>query len=426
MTRTACRPLVAIVAVAVVLGACTIEQDLTPRVDAAPHSGSEDPREQPASPDPADDARAQPGDGGATDPSEAATPGADTPADRLDDAADAAGDPASSADTTTDPGPGPAQGSSPDPANRAPSASADAASTAEDTPVRVGVLANDHDPDGDALTLASVNTPANGVARVSGGDVVYTPSPDFHGGDTFTYVVSDGRGGTDAATVTITVRPVNDRPVGAADGPYLVQQGAALILTDLLDDDGDPDGDSLAIAQVTDGTHGTVSVVDDTTVEYVHDGSAASGDDVFTYRVTDGTAMSAPIDVRIDVNRRPVVRDDAMTVQVGGSNEVFSFNVITGAVGTGCCSSRESWSGSSGRDTDPDGDALAYIYPRSLSQLETWMTSFSCDADGWCRIGVKACTGLAEPYTFDYITRDARGGQDAATVAFRPLRDCIR
>lgn len=73
-----------------------------------------------------------------------ATPGAETPADLLDDA--------------TGPGPSPSPTSSP---NQAPSAIADVAATAEDASVRVDVLANDQDPDGDELALASVDTPVN-------------------------------------------------------------------------------------------------------------------------------------------------------------------------------------------------------------------------------------------------------------------------
>lgn len=398
MTIASCRSLAALVAAAaVVLGACAIEQDLAPRVDAAPSSTSEE------------------ADGGPADPS-----GTETTADVDDEPAGTPGSPAP--DATTGPGPNPSPANSPAPVNQAPSATADVGSTSEDAPVQVAVLANDRDPDGDELTLASVDTPVAGVAHVRGEHVVYTPDTDFHGEDRFTYVVSDGRGGTDTALVTITVRPVNDVPVGTADGPYLLQQGASITLTALLDNDGDPDGDEVAIALVTDGAYGRASLVDDTTVEYVHGGSAASAEDVFTYRITDGTTRSAPIEVHMDVNRRPVAADDAMTVRVS-NREVFSFNVITGAVGSGCCSSRESWSG--GRDTDADRDALEYVGPRGLRVRPNWMTSFDCAADGWCRIGVDACTGLAEPYRFDYTIRDARGGQDLGEVSFRPLSDCI-
>jgi hypothetical protein len=58
--------------------------------------------------------------------------------------------------------------------------------------------------------------------------VTYTPNPDFYGADSFIYAVSDGNGGTDVATVTITVNPVNDAPEARADGPYLGVAGSAI------------------------------------------------------------------------------------------------------------------------------------------------------------------------------------------------------
>jgi hypothetical protein len=54
----------------------------------------------------------------------------------------------------------------------------------------------------------------NGTVAITGGDtaVTYTPAANFNGSDSFTYTVSDGRGGTQTATVSVTVNPVNDSP----------------------------------------------------------------------------------------------------------------------------------------------------------------------------------------------------------------------
>lgn len=70
------------------------------------------------------------------------------------------------------------------------------------------VLANDSDPDGDSLTIASVTQPARGsVLRInSNTQIRYTPDLGYVGEDTFTYTVTDGNGGTDTATVTVTVQ----------------------------------------------------------------------------------------------------------------------------------------------------------------------------------------------------------------------------
>ena len=71
----------------------------------------------------------------------------------------------------------------------------------------IDVLANDSDPDGDVLTVLSFTQPANGVVTFSGvpGVLHYRANVGFCGLDTFTYTVSDGRGGTATATVTVNV-----------------------------------------------------------------------------------------------------------------------------------------------------------------------------------------------------------------------------
>ena len=93
-----------------------------------------------------------------------------------------------------------------DPVNDAPVAADDAASADEDAAVIVDVLTNDTDIDGDALTVASLGSAANGTLVDNGnGTVTYTPNTDFTGTDSFTYTVSDGNGGTDTATVNVDV-----------------------------------------------------------------------------------------------------------------------------------------------------------------------------------------------------------------------------
>ncbi|HSN70969.1 MAG TPA: autotransporter domain-containing protein, partial [Steroidobacteraceae bacterium] len=64
------------------------------------------------------------------------------------------------------------------------------------------------DPDGDALQISAVGTPANGTAQVSGNGVLYTPAAGFTGTDRFTYTISDSVGATASATVTVTVNAI--------------------------------------------------------------------------------------------------------------------------------------------------------------------------------------------------------------------------
>ncbi|NBC17322.1 MAG: tandem-95 repeat protein [Bacteroidetes bacterium] len=95
-----------------------------------------------------------------------------------------------------------------------PTATADAATTDEDTPVTIDVLANDSDPAGAALTVVDFTRPAHGqLDQSDNGRFVYTPEADFFGEDGFTYLVQNEDGGQAQGSVTITVTPVNDAPV---------------------------------------------------------------------------------------------------------------------------------------------------------------------------------------------------------------------
>jgi len=90
-------------------------------------------------------------------------------------------------------------------ANQAPTAANDQATTKPGVAVTINVTANDSDPNGDSLTVAIVTQPSNGTATVSNNQIVYTSNVGFTGNDSFTYQVSDGKGGAATATVTVTV-----------------------------------------------------------------------------------------------------------------------------------------------------------------------------------------------------------------------------
>src|SRR5205807_2176463 len=87
----------------------------------------------------------------------------------------------------------------------------------EDAAATVDVLVNDHDPDGGALTIQSVSTPAHGTATFAIGTVAYRPAPNYKGSDSFTYTVADAQGNTAIGLVTVTVRGINDLPRAVDD-----------------------------------------------------------------------------------------------------------------------------------------------------------------------------------------------------------------
>ena len=93
--------------------------------------------------------------------------------------------------------------------NGTPNAVDDSISTPVNTGVSVPVLNNDSDPESDPLTIVGVTDGTFGTVTLpAGGDPVYTPIIFYQGTDTFTYTISDGQGGTDTATVNVTVGSV--------------------------------------------------------------------------------------------------------------------------------------------------------------------------------------------------------------------------
>jgi Ca2+-binding RTX toxin-like protein len=86
--------------------------------------------------------------------------------------------------------------------------------------VVIRVLANDRDVDGDRLAVTAVTPPAQGTIVLNAdGTVTYTAGDDFVGTDAFGYTVSDGKGGTATARVTVQVVDPATNTVGLEDDP---------------------------------------------------------------------------------------------------------------------------------------------------------------------------------------------------------------
>jgi uncharacterized protein YhjY with autotransporter beta-barrel domain len=90
-------------------------------------------------------------------------------------------------------------------ANAPPVAVDDVATTARDTAVAIAVLANDSDPDGDAIQVSDASAPAHGTTQASPNGVLYTPAAGYVGPDQFTYIITDSRGASASANVAVTV-----------------------------------------------------------------------------------------------------------------------------------------------------------------------------------------------------------------------------
>ena len=139
---------------------------------------------------------------------------------------------------------------------------ADAATVNEDSGANtINVLANDTDPDGGAISIASVTQPANGAVVITGGGtgLTYAPNANYCNSvsgvpDTFTYTLTPGGSST---TVTVTVTCEDDPPVAVADLATVAEDsGATAIL--VLANDVDVDGGTNLVQSVTQPANGTV------------------------------------------------------------------------------------------------------------------------------------------------------------------------
>ncbi|KSW22077.1 hypothetical protein AOX63_01155 [Pseudomonas sp. ADP] len=115
--------------------------------------------------------------------------------------------------------------------NDAPVAKPDSASTQEDKPVTLNVLANDSDVDGDSLSITSASASNGSVTINTDGTLTYTPKANFSGSDSITYTISDGHGGTASSTVALSVTPVADVPLLNSGSIFALNPGATSITT---------------------------------------------------------------------------------------------------------------------------------------------------------------------------------------------------
>ena len=188
--------------------------------------------------------------------------------------------------------------------NDPPVAVDDTATTVEDTPVTItaaALLANDSDPEGDALSLVSVGNAINGtVALDLSGDVVFTPAADFNGTASFDYTVSDGNTAS-TASVAVTVNAVNDAPV-AGDDSLSAEKNTPITIAaaGLLANDSDVDGDALAITGVAGALNATATLDANGDIQFTPDPDFV-GPASFQYTLTDGNGGTATATVSVDV-----------------------------------------------------------------------------------------------------------------------------
>ncbi|MEJ8856075.1 Ig-like domain-containing protein [Variovorax robiniae] len=319
------------------------------------------------------------------------------------------------------------------PVNDAPVASDDHLVTNEDTPLKLNLIGNDTDVDGDALHLVSINgvaiTPgvAQSIAVPNGridiatdGTITFVPNADYNGPVDFDYVVGDAKGATDTGHVDIRVKPVNDAPV-ARDDNYSTDEDQPIELN-LIGNDIDVDGDALHLvsingvditpgtAQVIDVPHGQILVSADGTVTLVPEADY-NGTIDFDYVVADPTGASDMAHVRIavpPVNDAPIVGNDSFTTP---EDKPVTLDLL-------------------GNDRDVDGDALHLvsingvdITPGVAQAIDVPHGTVNIAADGTITFVPDA--DYNGPVDFHYVVADPDGatGTGRVHVNVTPVND---
>jgi large repetitive protein len=282
--------------------------------------------------------------------------------------------------------------------NGAPTPQDDVASTSQSTPVDVPVLANDADPESDALTVASVGNAAHGKVTINPDSTVrYEPNRHFVGQDSFTYSARDASGNTRDATVTMTVSGSPGSAGGAVDDEFLILEDSPGNTLDVLSND-DSGGGTPSISIDTTPAHGTLTLDAMQSITYVPD-PGYIGRDGFTYSISNGgnPRSSATVSIEIqEVNDAPVAAPDAAT---GDEDSEIVIDVLA-------------------NDTDEEGGDLSVDSVASPGNGKARIRK-----DG--NIAYVPNADFSGVDTFDYVVSDGQGGTASSTitVTVNPIND---
>jgi Tol biopolymer transport system component len=158
-----------------------------------------------------------------------------------------------------------------------------------------------------AVTAVKDTDPANGALTFAAdGSFTYIHNGSEAATDSFTYHPVQGAVTGSTATVTITIKPINDAPKAVDDGPYSVLFGESVSRSapGVLGNDTDPEGGGLTAVKMSDPAHGTVTLNADGSFTYTNDGNPATTDS-FTYKAKDSggaTSNTATVSFKVVVS----------------------------------------------------------------------------------------------------------------------------
>ncbi|MFK3677183.1 beta strand repeat-containing protein [Microbacterium sp. NPDC090218] len=266
-----------------------------------------------------------------------------------------------------------------------PVANPDGATTGQDVPVVIEVLANDTGSD---LDVSIAGAPSHGSAAVGAdGRVTYTPAAGFAGSDTFQYTVTDPVGQASTATVTVTVV---SGPTAVDDSAITAQDTAVDI--DLL---GNDVGDTLALVDAGTSPDGAIVDNGDGTITFTPN-TGFAGRAEFAYTTTDAFGNASTGTVVILVVARPVAVDDSASTP---QEQTVAVDVLLNDTGTGLSVTSVDGGGDGTATINPDG-TVAFT-PRAGFAGDTAVTYTVTDvvgqsATGTIRVHVTA-TPVANP-----------------------------
>ncbi len=185
-----------------------------------------------------------------------------------------------------------------------------------------GLLANDADPEGDALAILAVISPSRqgGTVQLDSAQLHYTPKAGFTGADEVQYIVSDIFGAETAGVLHLTVRPVNRPPIPQPDSAgTLVNKPIAIDASKLLLNDADPEGQALSVVAISSvSAKGGTAQLASGVINYMPPLNF-TGQDSFTYTVADTDNAQATSTVAVTVAASFTLAPTSLTPQPDGS-----------------------------------------------------------------------------------------------------------